>query len=206
MHDEALTKETAQLLPRCSRFKGFYLVGGTALAMQIGHRISVDLDFFSEHALPTNLLTIIKHVFPGSSISVTYRTSEQLDLIINSVKVTFFYFPYPLVTPLKKIQYVSLASIHEIAAMKAFSIGKRLAYKDYVDWYFLLKERHVSLQKTISYAGKKFGGDFSDRLFLGQLVSLQDVPTQKISFLRNPVGRETVEKFLKKTVRAFSLR
>ena len=47
MHEEALTKEAARLFPRFDRFKGFYLAGGTALALQIGHRISVDLDFFS---------------------------------------------------------------------------------------------------------------------------------------------------------------
>lgn len=206
MHDEAFTKEAARLFPRCSRFKGFYLVGGTALALQIGHRISVDLDLFSETKFPPSILTKIKKVFSGSIISIAYRTSEQLDLFIDGVKTTFFHFPYPLISPCKKIKNVPLATLLEIASMKAFAIGKRLSYKDYIDWYFLLKEKFVDLRRVIAHAKKKFSADFNDRLFLGQLVSLRDIPPQKIAFLRDPVDRKTVVDFLEKTVRAFKLK
>ena len=91
----------------------------------------------------------------------------------------------------------------EIAAMKAFAIGKRIAYKDYVDWYFLLSEGHVNIRQVIALARKKYGNDFNDRLFLGQLASLGDVPTQRINFLKDEVRRETIEKFLKKTVKEY---
>jgi hypothetical protein len=57
----------------------------------------------------------------------------------------------------------------------------------------------------VALAGEKFGGDFNDRLFLGQLVSLEDVKTQEIDFLRDPVDRKTIESFLKTTVRNFKL-
>ena len=77
MHEEALTKEMAQMFPRFDRFEGFYLVGGTALALQIGHRISVDLDFFSFDPLPQNLLPQLKRTFAGSSIYVTYTSPDQ---------------------------------------------------------------------------------------------------------------------------------
>ena len=56
MHDNALTTKAAQLFPQLGRFESFYLVGGTALALQIGHRLSIDFDLFSEKALPQNLL------------------------------------------------------------------------------------------------------------------------------------------------------
>lgn len=206
MHDEALTREAARLFPHCSRFKGFYLVGGTALAIQIGHRISVDLDLFSKNKLPQNLLATVKRVFSGSSISVTYRATEQLDLFIDGVKITFFHFPYPVVSPCKKIKNVPLATLLEIASMKAFAIGKRLSYKDYIDWYFLLKEKFVDLRRVIAHAKKKFSTDFNDRLFLGQLVSFGDIPPQKIAFLRDPVDRKTVVDFLEKTVSAFKFK
>ena len=76
--------------------------------------------------------------------------------------------------------------------MKAFAVGKRLAYKDYVDWYFLLKEKYVELEDVIPFCQKKFGNDFNDRLFLGQLASLEDIPTQKIDFLRDAVDRISI--------------
>ena len=94
---------------------------------------------------------------------------------------------------------------------KKFAVGKRLAYKDYVDyvdyvdWYFLLNEKHVDLREVIASAKKKFEDDFNDRLFLGQLVSLEDIPTQKIDFLREEISRSTIAAFLKKTVRQFKL-
>jgi len=205
MHEEALTKQAAVLFPSFSKFKGFYLVGGTALALQIGHRLSVDFDMFSSEELPPNLLRQVKRVFLKSSISVTYRVPEQLNLLIDNIQATFFYYEYPVVDSFVEYKGVSLVSTREIAAMKAFAVGKRLAYKDYVDWYFLLKEGYVKLDEVISLCEKKFGKEFNDRLFLGQLVFMEDVPTQKIDFLRDPVDRNEIQSFLENTVRNFKL-
>lgn len=203
MHEETLSKEAAELLPLFSRLKGFYLVGGTALALQIGYRISVDFDFFTDEELRKNLLNQIKRVFSHYSLTVTYAAVEQLNLIIHGVKITFLYYPYPVRDPLAPYKGIQLASIREIAAMKAFSIGKRIAYKDYVDWYFLLHDDHVTLDDIIVLARSKFGNDFNDRLFLGQLVSFEDVPSQKIDFSHQEIPRQTIENFLKKTVKDY---
>lgn len=200
---EALTREALALFPKFGRFKTFYLAGGTALALQIGHRISVDFDFFSEKELPPNLLQKTRKTFPNTSIKVTYSVPEQLNLLLDGIRTTFLHYPYPVVVPLHNHEGVPVASVLELAAMKAFSIGKRLSYKDYVDWYFLLLKKHVKLQKVIEIARKKFNGDFNARLFLGQLASITDVPTLKIDFLRDVVDRKTIERFLKKTVRDF---
>ena len=205
MYDNALTEEGARLFPLLKKFEGFYLVGGTALALQIGHRLSVDFDMFSAEPLTGRLLERVKTVFAPASISVTYRAPDQLSLTINDIKATFFHYPYPTVNSLIEYRGVALANICEIATMKAFAIGKRLAYKDYVDWYFLLKEKHVLLTDVIVHAEKKYGGDFNDRLFLGQLVSLDDILTQKIEFLRDSVDRETIIQFLTQEVRNFKL-
>lgn len=203
MHSEALTQEAVHLLPKFSRVKNFYLVGGTALALQIGHRLSVDFDFFSEDALPKDLLSKVKRIFAPLPLEVTYRAPEQLNLNIHGVKTTFFHYEYAVVDELVPYKGIFLASIREIAAMKAFAIGKRLAFRDYVDWYFLLKEKHATLQEVIDHAAIKYGGDFNDRLFLGQLVSFEDIATQKVDFLRDEVSREEVEGFLKKEVKEF---
>ena len=205
MHDNALTKEGAALLPLFSRFKQFYLVGGTALALQIGHRRSVDFDMFTHEPLSPRLREQIRRVFVTQKAVLTYRSPEQLNFEINGVKTTFFFFNYPVVEPLVPYRGVPIASVKEISAMKALAVGKRLSHKDYVDWYFLLKGRHVTLSEVIELAEKKFRGDFNDRLFLGQLASFSDVPAQEIDFLQGAVSRETLEKFLAQTVRAFAL-
>jgi len=205
MHEEALTKESADIFSLFGSFSGFYLVGGTSLALQIGHRRSVDFDFFSYELLPQNLLPKIKRIFVEKSISVTYKAAEQLNLIINDVKVTFFNYPYPNIYPLIDWRTIKLASVPEIALMKAFSIGKRLSFKDYVDWYFLLSEGHVSLADVLDGSKKKFGSDFNDRLFLGQLVSLDEIPSQKIDFLRNEISFGDLQIFFEKEVKKIKL-
>lgn len=98
-----------------------------------------------------------------------------------------------------------MCGVREIAAMKAFAIGRHLAYKDYADWYFLLSERHVTLPEIMRHAKAKFGGDFNDRLFLGQLVSMDDAPTQKIDFLRDEPDRPTIADFFREIVGKFSI-
>ncbi len=147
----------------------------------------------------------MRRVFDSQKAILTYRSPEQLNFEISGVKTTFFYFPYPVIESLVSYRGVPLASVREIAAMKALAVGKRLLHKDYVDWYFLLKGRHVTLPEVIALSEKKFGGDFSDRLFLGQLASFSDVPTQEIDFLKDAVSRETIAKFLAPTVREFVL-
>ncbi len=203
MHDNALTKEAASLFPLLSKFEPFYLVGGTALALQIGHRVSVDFDLFSYEELSEGLLQKIKRVFPEARREVTLRTLDQINLLIDGIKTTFFHYPYKPIVPFVEYKTVSLASVQEIAAMKAFAIGKRLSHKDYIDWYFLLHEEHVKLKEIIAVANEKYGGDFNDRLFLEQLASLSDVQTVGIDFLRDPIERRALEDFLEQTVRDF---
>jgi hypothetical protein len=203
MHEEVFTPNARKLFPLLAQFKGFYLVGGTALALQIGHRVSVDFDMFTERSLHGNLYQKIKRTFATYPIQVTYRSSGQINLIVADVKCTFFSYQYPVCDPYVMFKKVPLASVYEIAAMKALAVGGRLAYKDYVDWYFLLNGRHVDLQVVIEHAKKKFGGDFSDRLFLGQLVSFDDVPTQHIDFFKKNIPRKTIETFIGKKVKRF---
>ena len=203
MHDEILTPEAVALLSSLKSFENFYLAGGTALALQIGHRRSVDFDLFSQNPLPEQLLTHAKRTLAPQSVIVTYRSPEQLNLTVGDVKITFLYFSYPVIDPLVKYEGLQLISVREIASMKAFAIGKRLSYKDYIDWYFLLSEKHVNLKQVIKLANEKFGGDFNSRLFLGQLVSIIDVSVSEIDFLRDKVDYKIVQNFLEKTVRNF---
>lgn len=201
MHETALTEEGKRLFPRFAKFKEFYLVGGTGLALQIGHRLSVDFDFFSEKELSGQILPNVKRVFPQANLEVTYRSFEQLNVLINTIKTTFLYYPYPLIEDPLRYHGVRIATVSEIAAMKAVSIGRRLSYKDYVDWYFLLREGHVTLDAVIELSRKKYGGEFNARLFLGQLASVDDVADQAIDFLRDEIGRNTIRQYLNAAIR-----
>ncbi|MBI4599657.1 nucleotidyl transferase AbiEii/AbiGii toxin family protein [Candidatus Uhrbacteria bacterium] len=133
MHDECLTGEAKRLFPRLANFRGYHLVGGTALALQIGHRVSYDFDLFTEHALAPNLHAKVKKVFYGERVKPVFRMTEQYDIFVSDIKTTFRYYPYPPVHPLKKHHGVPVLSIKDIGASKTFEIGQRAAYRDYVD-------------------------------------------------------------------------
>jgi len=96
MHKEIFNSEQLQVLPLVKRFKKeFYLVGGTAIALHIGHRRSIDFDLFKFNQIkPKNIVdTISDFDFPNT---VTRRVTEQLNVIINNVKFTFFQYPFKI--------------------------------------------------------------------------------------------------------------
>ena len=95
MHSEILNHRQAQLLPLLAQFRReYYLVGGTAIALYIGHRRSIDFDLFKSSAInhKRNLDKISAEPFEHT---VTRHVTEQMNLIINEVKVTFFQYPFP---------------------------------------------------------------------------------------------------------------
>lgn len=189
MHPEALDKNCRAILPLISGFRGFYLAGGTALALQIGHRISVDLDFFSPKPIPRALLEAVRRAIGKRSFRVSVNNSDELTVFADGVKLTFLYYPFPRLLPFARYGGVSLLSIKEIAATKAYTIGRRGSYKDYVDIYFVLKDKYASLQAIIKLAEKKYGDAFNSRLFLEQLVYFEDIKDEEIVFLKKKPGR-----------------
>lgn len=205
MHVEVLDAKGREIFLRLKNFKDFYLAGGTALALQIGHRISVDFDLFSPHAIARGLLRRVKSVFTDRKVIVSVNNPEELTLFIGGKKVTFLKYPFPLVRKLVPYRGVRLLSVQEIAATKAYTIGRRGSYKDYVDLYFILRDRHASLPGIINLAVRKYRRDFNARLFLEQLLYLEDIHDTPVKFLIREVSQEQLEKFFTQTVKEMKL-
>jgi Nucleotidyl transferase AbiEii toxin, Type IV TA system len=109
---------------------------------------------------------------------------------------------YRKIDPFVIYEQVPLLSVREIAATKAYTIGRRGAYKDYIDLYFILSEQHAALADIIDIAEKKFGVEFNSRLFLEQLVFLDDVEDTDIQFLKTTVTRSELLNFFEANFRA----
>jgi len=133
-------------------FNEFVLVGGTALALQIGHRISIDLDFFMHSALGID--NFIPLLTKFGEIELVNRTDNILNLTINQIKVDFITYQYPFIKPRIEIDGIKLASLQDIGAMKLSAITGRGTKKDFVDLYFLLKE--FSMNDLIGFYKKKY--------------------------------------------------
>jgi predicted nucleotidyltransferase component of viral defense system len=204
MHYEALTKEGQRIFKFLDKFDGFVLAGGTALALHIGHRVSVDFDFFTEDDIDTNLLPKVKRVFSEYSVAVLIDNKEELTFLVNKIKVTFLKYPFKQIYKNDKFEELELFSIKEIALMKAYSVGRRGAYKDYLDLFYILKGKHILLDEIIEKCSEKYGDAFNSRLFLEQLIYLDDVEEVSIQFLNTNVSKNDVKNFLENEVANFS--
>src|SRR3989344_1611864 len=165
MHPEALTEISATLFPALKQFSDFYLAGGTALALQLGHRISVDFDLFGGVDIEKDLLRKVKRVFPDSVSVPLINNPDELSVLVDGVKLTFLKYPFPVLNDYVDLAGLKTLGILELAATKAYTIGRRGSLKDYIDLYFVLAKQYGSLEQVIELAGKKFNGEFNARLF-----------------------------------------
>jgi len=133
--------------------KQFYLVGGTALALYMGHRKSIDLDLFSQEFFDIQKLE--KYLMQTYGFRADRQTDATLIGTINSIKVDCIRYDYPLVEPINNCDEIRMYSIQDIAAMKLTAItqsGKRL--KDFVDIAFL--STRLSLKEMLGAFEKKY--------------------------------------------------
>lgn len=188
LHTDVLTRESKKLFPKLSVFKeDFYLAGGTALALQIGHRISVDLDLFSPHPIKKTLLARVEETYKEMPKEIFVNNSRELTLLIHGVKHTFRHYPFPVILPFIEDKIINLLSSKEILATKAYTVGRRGVFKDYIDLFSGLASGVSSLQEIVSLAREKYEDTFNDRLFLEQLVYLDDITEDAIIMLNRPI-------------------
>ncbi len=153
---DIILPRTLQLLEQLQQdvmFKDYFLVGGTALALQIGHRLSIDLDLFTQTNFDTQILQ--NHLSINYGFYADFIAPNTLKGFIEDVKVDFITHPYPLVQALIEEEAVRLASIVDIAAMKLNAIahsGNR--QKDFYDMYFLLEQ--ISLKTMLDAFQEKY--------------------------------------------------
>src|ERR1035437_19487 len=196
MHTEILTPEQADLLPYLKKFKqSFYLVGGTAIAFHIGHRRSIDFDLFTASDLRKSRIKKTLLEIPYIQVPV-FEDYDQLHLFINKVKFTFFCYPYTVEHPVKVESYITIPSLLSLAAMKAFALGRRSKWKDYVDLYFILND-YYTIQEICREAEKIFNRQFSEKLFRQQLAFHRDIDyTEPVEYIVTAVPDDEIKEFL----------
>jgi Nucleotidyl transferase AbiEii toxin, Type IV TA system len=147
------TLKLIQELQSIPELKEFYLVGGTSLALQLGHRNSIDIDLFVQHDFDdTDIIELIKSKY---SIQEIFRRKNTIICLIDNIKTDFIKHNYPFVLQPIQEDGIFFFSKEDIAAMKLHDIiqsGKRL--KDFIDIYFLLQ--HFSMQQMIGFFTQKY--------------------------------------------------
>jgi hypothetical protein len=196
MHKEILSIEQLNLLTLVKQFyREFYLVDGTAVALQIGHRRSIDFDLFKNKPIRPKAL-IQKISESGFSYSVTRRVTEQLNVTIGDVKFTFYEYPFSIPSPIVFENTLKMPELLDLAAMKAYALGRRSKWKDYVDLFFLIHD-YFSVEQISNRATQIFDQLFSPKLFRAQLSYFDDINyVEPIEFLVETPSEEEIKQFL----------
>lgn len=143
-------QKVLELLAPMVREQQFYLAGGTALALMMEHRRSIDFDFFIEHSFdPSTILNRLPYA------EIRLQTHGTLTVALESIQTSFFEYPYPLLEPVNAAGMVPMAQIADIAAMKVSAIAGRGSRKDFIDLY-CITQRAYSLQQCLVFFSEKF--------------------------------------------------
>jgi len=198
MFENVLTTEQMVLAERLfPETEDFYLAGGTALALQIGHRRSLDFDLASSKQIaPFDLeRKLIKLGFEIQNVFTV--TGDEFSVLIDEIRVTFFSFPFDVKHEVTwKGAHLTLPGIIELAAMKAYALGRRSKWKDYVDLYFLLKFK-LNMEELIGKAHEIFSSHFNSKIFREQLCYFDDIDySETIEYINRAPDDKEIKEFL----------
>lgn len=178
------------------------LVGGTALALQYGHRQSVDLDFFGHVTEDTDELTLsLSETF--SNITKRNCTKHIKGYMLNGIKVDIVNYDYPWIDAPVVEEGLRLASPKDIAAMKVNAVIGRGTKKDFIDVYFLL--RHYSFEELISFYMKKYA-EASEYRALLSMTYFEDAESDPMPYMYEDVSWDSMKNRIRQEVENYMRR
>lgn len=207
IHPQSLPPQTADLVTLFQKEKpdflnSFYLSGGTALALQLGHRESEDLDFFNERSFSPQLLLAELQDF--GQLQDTELHAGTLNTFLNGVKLQFLEYPYPLLTPTIQWEVMNLSSLLDIACTKIQTISSRGSKKDFIDLYFLLD--HHTLSQILLEMGKKYSEvSYNQVHIIKSLVYFDDAEQQPMPRMHAKVTWDEVKNRISSAVKQIKL-
>jgi hypothetical protein len=154
----------------------FVLAGGTALALQLGHRLSIDLDFFTQSEFSTeSILQEIQKLRLNPQVLQEERGA--LTTIIEGAKVSMFHYPYAFIDKIVNIKGAPVAGILDIASMKIIAISQRGAKRDFIDLYFILQD--TPFWKIAQNMIERYGANRINPVLIGKsLVYFRDAENE----------------------------
>ena len=197
MYENILSANQKQLLPFIESFaREYYLVGGTAIALQIGHRESIDFDMFKQGTVHKSKI-IEKLKAYQLDYELLYTDAQSFHIVVKGVKLTFFSFPFNVPATVR-FGKIKMPDLLHLAAMKAYALGRRVKWKDYVDLYFIMNQQ-IPLEHISDAAQAIFEGMFSAKLFKQQLCYFNDMDySEEVTYCQDEVSDETIKTYLVK--------
>ena len=191
LQKQSVSSELLELLNNLmndNAFQDFVLVGGTSLSLQIGHRISVDIDLFGYSEIDENFfLSVLKKY---GEVILLKKTRNILICSINGIKVDFVNYNYKWIDELIVEDSIRLASKKDIGAMKLNAIAGRGSKKDFIDLFYLLKE--FSINELLQYYLLKYN-DGSEFMVRKSLAYFEDADLEETPVLLHDITWEEIK-------------
>jgi hypothetical protein len=181
---------------------GFYLAGGTALALQLGHRRSIDFDLFSPD--PFDAAKKVRDLDQSGKFELFHQDKDTVNGSLDGVRLSFFHYPYRLIQPFLAYETLPIARKLDIAAMKVQAIAGRGSRKDFIDLYFLLREH--PLDKIMAAHSSKFGSRLANRYHVCKsLVYFADAEEEAMPRMLIPTSWPQVKKTIAAEVKKYAI-
>jgi predicted nucleotidyltransferase component of viral defense system len=181
----------------------FYLSGGTALSLQLGHRESEDLDFFNQQNFSP--ATIQNHLEKLGTLESVEIADGTLNCLLNDVKLQFLQYSYPLLEEFITWESIKLSSVLDIACTKLITVSMRGSKKDFIDIYVLLEK--YSLTELMTYLDKKYQGvNYNHAHILKSLVFFEDADKQPMPRMHKDIEWSHIKNMISSQVKNYSLR
>lgn len=181
LHLKSVNNELLELLNHLmqeEKLKDFVLVGGTALALQVGHRVSIDIDLFGRSNLDQD--DILDTLYSYGTIQLIKKSENILILSLNGIKVDVVNYRYPWIGNIDTVQNIRFASLSDIAAMKLNAIAGRGSVKDFIDLYVLLEQ--FTLREMLNFYNEKYQ-DGSEFMVIKSLTFFDDADKEVLPHL-----------------------
>jgi len=208
-HPEVLTQRQLQVLRQLGAVtaeRSFYLGGGTAIALQLGHRRSIDFDWFRQDPIPDPLALSREIQDRGLPFVTGWTETNTLYGSIRGVRLSFFQFRYPLLDPVVPWQELDcqLAPLRDLACMKLSAIAQRGSRKDFVD-LFALGRHGFSLADMLRWYNEKFEvRDVGHLLYA--LVYFDDAEAERMPAMISKMSWREIKRTIQAWVKAYPSR
>lgn len=197
------TQRCLETLKKTSLTSNYYLAGGTVAALYLGHRISYDLDFFSN--IPMEPIQIAQELGNLGKLQTDQNDPGTFLGILDDVKISFFRYLYPMIESEQSWEGVRIASLMDIGCMKLEAIASRGTMRDFVDMYLIAQK--LGLENVLTGARVKFANtDYSETHFLRSLAYFEDADTANPPTMLKNWDWNEIKHYFEKEVKALSTR
>ncbi len=192
------TRSNLELLKKAGVLTDFYLAGGTGLAIQLTHRLSIDLDFFTQKDINTQALK--DKLQKLGTLTITKEDNNTLNGVFNGTEIMFLRYPYKLLFPLQQKENIAIADVRDIGCMKISAVSGRGTKKDFIDLFFIFKEV-IIFEELINLFKKKYEKiDYNIVHILKSLTYFNDAEKDPMPKMLKPANWKEIKSFFQNKI------